>query len=205
MSGSSKCALLGVSTNCRSSAKTSSPQELHTAPDALRTFSQLKRSVPTFTLDCTEPELDDVVVEPPEEFLSRLRAAGKCANIWWKLERQLPGRRHAGQRCVDHFTGVPVSKPGFTKCASAPQFCWSAERQVGMEVHMDDVHGFGTDPQVEKFMEDLAVHIRFRDGGVHHDGSEYDHLKRFHKKFNGVTTIASNPKYLDAVLELLGL
>ena len=47
----------------------------------------LKRSVPAFTLDCTDafhqaPELDDVVVEPPEEFLSRLRAAGKCANIW---------------------------------------------------------------------------------------------------------------------------
>ena len=70
---------------------------------------------------------------------------------------------------------------------------------------MEEVHGFGTDPQVEKFKEDLAVHIRFRDGGVHHDGSEYDHLKRFRKKFNGVTTIASNPKYLDAVLELLGL
>ena len=51
----------------------------------------------------------------------------------------------------------------------------------------------------------MAVHIRFRDGGVHHDGSEYDHLKRFRKKFNGVTTIESNPKNLDAVLELLGL
>ena len=71
---------------------------------------------------------------------------------------------------------------------------------------MDDVlRGFGPDPQVEKFKKDLAVHIRFRDSGVHHDGAEYDHLKRSRKKFNGVTTIASNPKYLDAVLELLGL
>ena len=34
-----------------------------------------------------------------------------------------------------------------------------------MEVHMDDVHGFGPDPQVEKFKDDLAAHIRFRDGG----------------------------------------
>ena len=61
---------------------------------------------------------------------------------------------------------------------------------------MDDVHGFGPDPQVEKFKKDLAVHIRFRDGGVHHDGAEYDHLKRFRKKFNGVTTIVGNPKHL---------
>ena len=47
----------------------------------------LKRRVLTFTLDCTDafhqaPELDDVVVEPPEEYLNRLRAAGKCTNIY---------------------------------------------------------------------------------------------------------------------------
>ena len=44
---------------------------------------------------------------------------------------------------------------------------------------MNDVHGFGPDPQVEKFKEDVAVHIRFPDGGVRHDGAENDHLKRF--------------------------
>ena len=70
---------------------------------------------------------------------------------------------------------------------------------------MDDVHGFGPDPQVEKFKEDLAAHIWFRDGGVHHEGAEDDHLKRFRKKLNGVMTIESHPKYLDAVLELLRL
>ena len=45
----------------------------------------LTRRVPTFTLDCTDafheaPEPDDVVVEPPEEYLNRLRAAGKSTN-----------------------------------------------------------------------------------------------------------------------------
>ena len=137
-----------------------------------------------------------------EEYLNRLRAAGKSTNIRWKLQKQLPGRRQAGQRWVDHFTSAVVDKLGFTRCVSAPQFFWNPERQVGMEVHMDDVHGFGPDPQVQKFKEDLAAHIWFRDGGVHHDGAEYDHLKRFRKKLNG---IESNPKYLDAVLELLWL
>ena len=70
---------------------------------------------------------------------------------------------------------------------------------------MDDMHGFGPEPGIEMFKADLAVHLRFRDSGVHHDGSEYDHLKRFRQEFNGVTTIESNLKYLDAVLELLGL
>ena len=110
--------------------------------------------------------------------MSRLRAAGKCTNFCWNAN------------CLDVAT---LDGDG------------SITSQVGMEVHIDDVRGFGPDPQVEKFEEDLAVHIRFRDGGVHHDGSEYDHLKRFRKKFNGVTTMESNPKYLDAVLDLLGL
>ena len=170
----------------------------------------LKRCVPTFTLDCTDafheaPEPDDVVVEPPEEYLNRFRAAGKNINIWWKLQDQLPGRRQAGQRWFDHFTSAFVDKLGFVRCVSAPQFFLNPERQVGMEVHMDDAHGFGPDPQVQKFKEDLAAHFWFHDGGVHHNGAEYDHLKRFRKKLNGAVTIESKPKYLRAVLELVGL
>ena len=129
--------------------------------------------------------------KPTEECLRRLRTAGKCTDSWWKLEHQLPGRRPAGHCWVDR--------------TSAPQFFWIAERQVGMEVHIDDLRGFGQDQQVEKFKKDLAVHIRFRDGGIPHNGSEYDHLKRIRKKFDGVPTIEGNPKCLDAVLELLGL
>ena len=49
----------------------------------------------------------------------------------------------------------------------------------------------------------MAAHIWFRDGGLHHEGAE--HLKRFRKRHDGVVTIEINPKYLDAVLELLGL
>ena len=79
-----------------------------------------------------------------------------CTHIWWKLQKHLPGRRQAGRRWVGHiFTSGLVDKLGFTRCVSAPQFFWNPDRQVWMEVHMDDVHGFGPDPQVEKFNEDL--------------------------------------------------
>ena len=74
-----------------------------------------------------------------------------------------------------------------------------------MGLHMDDVHGFGPDPEKEKFKEDLAAHIWFRDGGVHLENAEYDHLKHFRKRLNGAMIIESNPKYLDAVLDRLGL
>ena len=122
---------------------------------------------------------DDVVVEPPEEFLNRLRAAGKS-------------------------TSALVDKLGFTRSVSAPQFFWNPERQVEMEVHVVDVHCFGSDQQVQKSKEDLAAHIWFRDGGVHHESAGYDQMKQFRMRLNGAVTIESNPIYLDAVLELLG-
>ena len=56
------------------------------------------------------------------------------------------------------------------------------------------MHGFGSDPQVQKFKEDLAAHIWFRDGSVHHNGAEYDHLARFRKKLSGVVTIEKQSK-----------
>ena len=108
MSGSTKFASWDVNTDGRSSGKTCSPRERPTALDEL-----CIRRVPTFTLDCTDafhqaPELDDVVQEPPEEYLNRLRAAVMCTNIGWTLQKQLPGRRQAGQRWVDHFTSALV-------------------------------------------------------------------------------------------------
>ena len=63
---------------------------------------------------------------------------------------------------------------------------------------MDNVHGF-----VEKFKEDFAAHIWFRDGGVHLEDAECDHLKRFRKRPKRAMTIESNPKYLDVVLVFL--
>ena len=54
------------------------------------------------------------MLDPPLEYLKRLEDAGGDANIKWKLLKQLPGRRPAGQRWVDHLAGILVNKLGFT-------------------------------------------------------------------------------------------
>ena len=87
MSGSTRFASWDANTHGWSSGNTCLPRELRTALD--------KRRVPTVNLDSTDayhqaPDLDDVVVEPPEEYLNRLRAAGMSTDIWWKLQKQLP-------------------------------------------------------------------------------------------------------------------
>ena len=48
---------------------------------------------------------------------------------------------------------------------------------------MDDVHGFGARPAGGEVQGRSGGW--FRDGGVHREGAEYDHLKRFRKRLNG--------------------
>ena len=53
------------------------------------------------------------------------------------------------------MAGILVSKLGFERCTTAPQFYWSSERMVALELHMDDIHGAATPSGREKFVKDL--------------------------------------------------
>ena len=97
--------------------------------------------------------LEDVVVELAPDSLKRLAKGGR---------RLLPRRRAAGQSWVEHVAGILVSKLGFERCTIAPQFCWSSERLVARELHMDDIHG----------------EINFKGGNGCETEKPYEHLKR---------------------------
>ena len=79
-------------------------------------------------------EHEEVVVEPAPEYLERLAGAGKDTNVLWRLRRQLPGRRSAGQTWVEHLAGILVDTR-------------NSSRQVSLELHMDDIHGGCCDHQ----------------------------------------------------------
>ena len=93
---------------------------------------------------CQALEYEEVVLEPAPEYFERIAKAGRDTNIVWRLRRQLPGRRAAGQSWVEHLAGILVNKLGFERCTTAPQFHWSAVRVVALELHMDDIHGAAT-------------------------------------------------------------
>ena len=96
------------------------------------------------------PEHEEVVVELALEYLERLTKAGRDTDIVWRLRRQLPGRRAAGQSLVEHVAGILVNKLGFVRCTTAPHFYWSSERMVALELHMDDIHGAATPTDVRQ-------------------------------------------------------
>ena len=65
----------------------------------------------------------------------------------------------AGETCswVEYVAGFLVNKLGFVRCTTAPQFYWSSERMVALELHMVDIHGAATPSGREKFVKDLTL------------------------------------------------
>ena len=68
----------------------------------------LKLNLTSFEFDavdayCQAPETEECYAAAPEAYEERLRAAGKDDDdVVWRLLKQLPGRRAAGQHWVDH-------------------------------------------------------------------------------------------------------
>ncbi len=81
--------------------------------------------------------------QPPREYLDKLAAEGRDTNIAWRLLRQLPGRRAAGQAWTTHFANALTEKAGFERCAELLQFFYHRAHRVGIDVHMDDGHRIG--------------------------------------------------------------
>ena len=184
-----------------------SPGATHSASRVID-FLALKMGLETFEADvvdayCQAPEHEEVVVEPAPEYLERHAKAGRDTDIVWRLRRQLPGRGAAGQSWVEHVAGILVNKLSFV--TTAPQFYWSSERIVALELHMDDIHGAATPSGREKFVKDLALEINFKGGDRCETGKPYEHLKRPRLPMSGETRIQPNPKYLESVANQLGL
>ena len=166
-------------------------------------------SLETFEADAVDayyqaPEHEDVVELAPE-YLERLPKAGRDTEIVRRLRRQLPGRRAASHSWVEHVAGILVSKLGFERCTTAPQFQWSSERSVALELHMDDIHGAATPSGRAQFFKDLAREINFKGGNGCETEKPYEYLKRLRFPMTGETRIQPNPKYLESVANQLGL
>ena len=77
----------------------------------------------TFTFDVMDayynaPEDEEVYVDPPKPYLQPLEDAGRETDIKWRLWKQLPGRRRAGQAWTDHLAAF-ILEIGGEQCEGA--------------------------------------------------------------------------------------
>ena len=59
-----------------------------------------------------------------------------------------------------------------------PQIYCIAKDEVGIEIHMDDFHGFGKKEHALKLRDDLRRTVWLKTFDVHEPGSIYNHLRR---------------------------
>ena len=124
--------------------------------------------------------------------------------MMWRLRRQLPGRRKAGQKWTQHLAKVLVSLD-FEQSAAAPQFFVKRSPWLGLEAHMDDMHVVGSRISIEEFTRTFSEQIDIKGGLPIEIGVTYTHLKRFRLRTNDVTYLWPNLKYLDNTLQLMNM
>ena len=138
-------------------------------------FQAFKMCLETFESDavdayCQAPEHEEVVVEPAPEYLERLTKARRDTDTVWRLRRQLPGRRAAGQSwVVEHVAGILVNNPVFERCMTAPEFLLECSATRCIALHVDDIHGAATPS---------GVRLNSREVTDVNWGKPYEHLKR---------------------------
>ena len=186
-----------------------SPGATHSAGRVID-FLALKLGLETFEADAVDayfqvPEHLEAVVESALEYLERFARAGRDTGTAWRLLRQLPGRRAAGESWVEHTAGILLDKMGFERCKTAPQFYWSATRVVALELHMGDIHGAATLRGRKQFIKDLSRGIEFEGGDGCELGKPYEHLKRLQTSIKDGTRIQPNNKYVRSTADQLGL
>ncbi|CAK0835553.1 unnamed protein product [Prorocentrum cordatum] len=145
-------------------------------------FVALKRGFEVMTLDATDafyqaPEHEDAVVDPPQEYLDMLQAECRSTDIYWRLKKQLPGRRKAAPGWVEHMAGILADEMPMARCEVAPQFFYNSETEVVVELHMDDLRMAGPRGALEGFRDELGQHVTFSGGEIHEYGTTYEHLK----------------------------
>ena len=106
-----------------------------------------------------EPE--EVYVKPPAEWIAKQVEQGQPNDAMWRLKKQLPGRRTAGQRWVDHAAALLVDELGMIRCVECPCF-FQALNGVVIELHMDDFHGAGPMEACNEVIAKLKKHLKLR-------------------------------------------
>ncbi len=83
------------------------------------------------------------------------------------------------------------------RCETVPQFFMDYDRDIFLEVHMDDLHGAGTEWALASLKEELDKVVQFKVWTVHGPGSTYEHLTCTRTLHHGFTETERKPKYLQ--------
>ena len=142
----------------------------------------VKCKLKTFTFDSSNaffhvPVTEPSCADPPAEWTVAWIEKGGDLDTIWELRRELYGRRKAPQAWTE-WKAQQLLDRGFLRCAEAPWIYQHSERDIAVDVHMDDGHGCASVEDAEWFRDSLQETFVLKEFIIQYPGARYTHLKR---------------------------
>ncbi|CAK0896486.1 unnamed protein product, partial [Prorocentrum cordatum] len=151
-------------------------------------------------------EDEEVYVDPPVEWVKRNHArGGKIGRPWWKMKKQLYGKRKASKKFNQYVTDQ-TKMLGIDQCPEQPSTFRRPGSTLVFEVHQDDIYSSGSDTELKWLKENLAPVLKLKEANLMKVGSVYSYLRATRTGVDKHTIhIAPRPKYIEYILSELGL
>ena len=148
-------------------------------------------------------EDEEVYCWPPKEWVKRYHAkGGRVENPWWKLKRQLYGRRKAAKK-FNEFVVSATFGLGLEQCPEQPSLFRRAGTTLIFELHQDDFYGSGKQCGVSKVPGNSGARLKLNQWTL---GSQYSYHRATRTRVDVDTIhIAPRETYIKNVLDILGL
>ena len=101
-----------------------------------------------------------------------------------------------GALCCD------VVQTGLREVQGGIEVSWCLKRQIGVELHEDDIQVCGETSNIREFVACLSDDVYFKGGNIHEIGKQHDDLRRLRAKFEYGMEFHLNPKTCSMLLTL---
>ena len=126
-------------------------------------------------------------------------------NPWWKLKRQLYGRRKAAKK-FNEFVVTATDGSGIEQCPEQPSLSRRPGTTLIFQCHQDDFYVSGSNVELAWLREKLGARLKLKPGKPMGPGSQYSYLRAPRTRVSTDTIhIAPRETYFGNVLDILGL
>ena len=124
---------------------------------------------------------------------------------WWKLKKQLYGRRKAAKKS-DEFVVTAAIDLGLEQCPVQPSLFRRPGTTLVFELHQDDFYVSGSNVELAWIQEHLGARLKLKPAEPMGPGSQYSYLRATRTKVDADTIhIAPRHTYIQSVVGILGL
>ena len=126
-------------------------------------------------------------------------------NAWWKLKRQLLGRRKAAEK-FNEFVVAATDGLGIEQCPEQPSLFRRPGKPLIFECHQDDFCVSGSNVELTWLQENSGARLKLMPAEPMGQGSQYGYHRATRTRVDADTIhIAPRETHIKNVLDILGL